>query len=237
MQPKGKTMLQVTGILYIIYGAVSLLLGALILIGGFAVSMMPEIFDILEDGWNAADIGFSLTDDFIKIIFVILALAVIIGGVLRLIAGILGVKNCQRPEKVGACFVFGVIFIVLEALSILANLFDGSASFSLLGLALAILYTIGASRVKRSPGAPPYPFAPPYPGAPQPPFAPQPPLQQPSWQQPSQQQSLQLPLQQPVVPPTPAAPPQPTPPPQPAAPAQHAVPQPTAEQDDSAPQE
>ncbi|MGI6076891.1 MAG: hypothetical protein ACOYCB_01835 [Fastidiosipilaceae bacterium] len=119
-------LLKVSGILLIITGGISVLLGILA-IAALAALGLPGIL--------------------------ILGLVIsLIGSVISLIAGIIGVKNSARPEKAKTCMVFGIIVIALTVLSIIFTLVgDGDVSLiSLLsGLIVPIIYLVGAVQNKK----------------------------------------------------------------------------------------
>ena len=76
----------------------------------------------------------------------------IVSAVTQLIAGIIGVKNCKKPEKAGTCMVWGIIVAVLCVVGTILNSVGGG-SFSvfslMLGLVLPVLYIIGAAFNKK----------------------------------------------------------------------------------------
>lgn len=72
-------------------------------------------------------------------VLIVLALSVSF----NLIAGILGVKNAERPEKYKSCYVFGILMVIFSGLSVLSK--DTKLTISALAsLALSILYLVGA---------------------------------------------------------------------------------------------
>ncbi len=151
---QGSRLLQVTGILNIIGGGLSIVLAVLALVAALA----------LLGGVGA--------------MIILAAVAVtLIAAVVQLVAGILGAKNWQQPDKAMPCIIFGIIIIVMVGISTIMNLFSGTGLnyFSLvLGLALPILYLIGAFQLKGMAGqaaAMPPPVAPQDPQAPQGPTA------------------------------------------------------------------
>lgn len=102
---KGSTFLKVMGILMIVFAAIALVIGLIALAGiGAMLSLL---------GASAAQFASIIT------VASVLTLA---GAVLELVAGILGVKNWARPERAGVCVTWGVILIVLCALSLLLNI-------------------------------------------------------------------------------------------------------------------
>lgn len=120
MAPKGKTMLKVVSILYIIFSGISILFGLLALVGG---GMIAAGGDMMGAGVGA--------------VAAIMGVVVILSSVFSLIVGIIGVKNCAKPEKAQVCFVLGIILIVLAALSLISSFGSNGNVFSgLIGLVL-----------------------------------------------------------------------------------------------------
>lgn len=125
---KGSGFLKVTGILMIIGGGISIILSIIAVLGVAALVY-------ISDGEASS-----------AMLYASVALMVV-SAVSQLVAGIIGVVNCKKPEKAGVCMAWGVIVAVLcIAGTILNSVGGGSFSiFSLvLGLVLPILYIIGA---------------------------------------------------------------------------------------------
>ena len=123
---KGQQFLKITGILMIIGGAVSFVLAIIALVGVAALVAMLGA----EGG------GLLLA-----------------GAVAEFIAGIIGVKNCAKPEKANTCITWGIIVaafcLVGNILSVVGG--DKIDVFSmLLGIALPVLYIVGAVLNKKS---------------------------------------------------------------------------------------
>ena len=144
MAPKGKNMLKVVSILYIIFSGISILLGLLALVGG---GMIAAGGDMMGAGVGA--------------VAAIAGVVLIASSVFSLIVGIIGVKNCAKPEKAQVCFVLGIILIVLAAFSLISSFGgDGNVFSALVGLVLPVLYTLGAYWNKQSAAALSAPKAP-----------------------------------------------------------------------------
>lgn len=128
--PKGKMMLKVVGILYIIFAAISIITGLVAIFGGGIAA--------------TASAGLGA-------LIILGGLVMIIGSILGLVAGILGVKYCDKPEKAQTCFVLGIILIVFAALDLISAVSGSSSIWSaFIGLVLPILYTVGAYENKQS---------------------------------------------------------------------------------------
>ena len=131
---KGKNFLKVTGILMIIGGAISAIVGLIALIGTLALSSLLTGSGLL--GWMIIGSVFCL-----------------LSGVAELIAGIFGVSHCEKPEKAHTCLLWGCIVV---GLCVLGNIFNviGGSSVSvvslLLGLVIPALYIYGAVQNKNS---------------------------------------------------------------------------------------
>lgn len=125
---KGSGFLKVTGILMIIGGGISIILSIIAVLGVAALVY-------ISDGEASS-----------AMLYASVALMVV-SAVAQLVAGIIGVVNCKKPEKAGVCIAWGVIVAVLCIAGTILNS-AGGGSFSILslvlGLVLPILYIIGA---------------------------------------------------------------------------------------------
>ena len=125
---KGAGFLKVTGILMIIFGALSIIVSIIAAIGVAALLL-------ISDGAVSSTLLYTAVT------------LLIVSAVAELVAGIIGVVNCKKPEKAGTCIAWGIIVAVFcVAGTILQSVGGGSFSvFSLIsGLVLPILYIIGA---------------------------------------------------------------------------------------------
>lgn len=125
---KGQKFLKVTGILMIIGAAFLILFG--VIIGGVGALVAAH------GGSKALNFAFYLG----------LATA-LVGGIIELIAGINGVKHCNKPENAKKCITWGIIVIALSVISnVLAVI--GGGEFNVLsfviGLIVPGLYIYGA---------------------------------------------------------------------------------------------
>lgn len=125
---KGSGFLKVTGILMIIGGGISIIMSIIAVLGVAALVY-------ISDGEASS-----------AMLYASVALMVV-SAVSQLVAGIIGVVNCKKPEKAGVCIAWGVIVAVLCIAGTILNS-AGGGSFSILslvlGLVLPILYIIGA---------------------------------------------------------------------------------------------
>ena len=125
---KGAGFLKVTGILMIIGGAISVILGIVAALGVAALVL-------ISDGAVSSALLYTSV------------ILMIVSAVAELVAGIIGVANCKKPEKAGSCIVWGIIVAVLSVVGTILNSVGGGSfsAFSLiLGLVLPVLYIIGA---------------------------------------------------------------------------------------------
>lgn len=131
---KGSGFLKVTGILMIIGGSLSIILGIIALLG------IAALVYLAGSDASAGLLYFS-------------GILVLVSAVAELVAGIIGVINCNKPEKAGVCMAWG---IVVAALSVLGSVLTvvGGGDFSIfsliLGLVLPVFYIVGAAKNKQA---------------------------------------------------------------------------------------
>ena len=133
---KGRSLLKVTGIVFIILSVLGLLASLVLIVAGLA---------------SGAEGGMAW--GLLVAIMTLGVLAVPI-SVFGLVIGILGVKWCARPDKAQVLFVLGVVLAAGAALNLLIDLSSGGISSSagdVVRLTLAVLYTLGAWRNKQTP--------------------------------------------------------------------------------------
>ena len=127
---KGRKFLKVTGILMIIGGAFGIIGGIVAMIGSGALAA------VLETSAGGLMLASAL---------------ILASAVFQLIAGIMGVKNCDKPEKAQSCIVIGVIVAILSvAGNVISNVLG--SDFNIInyatGLIIPVLYIIGAVKNK-----------------------------------------------------------------------------------------
>lgn len=135
-QQSASKMLKVTGILSIIFGAISIIASLILLFGSV---LLATATNAIADSATASAVGGLLA------LAVIIA---IIASVAEFVAGILGVVNANKPEKANVCFIFGIIVIGIA--SIILNISSGEFNIISIvsALALPVLYTIAAYFLK-----------------------------------------------------------------------------------------
>ena len=129
---KGRKFLKVTGILMIIGGAFGIIGGIVAMIGAGALAA------VLETSAGGLMLASAL---------------ILASAVFQLIAGIMGVKNCDKPEKAQSCIVIGVIVAILSVTgNVISNVLG--SDFNIInyatGLIIPVLYIIGAVKNKES---------------------------------------------------------------------------------------
>lgn len=129
---KGSKFLKVTGILMIVFGALALILSIVAAIG------LAALVALELNTWQ----------------YTAAVILMLVGSIFELIAGIVGVKNCTKPEKAGTCMVWGIIVIALSVLSNVLTLVGNPDNFSIVnlltGLVIPVLYLIGAVMNKKA---------------------------------------------------------------------------------------
>ncbi len=125
----GKGMLKFAGLLLLIGAIVSIIMAVMGFLGGAALTAMEYEVD------GAAAVGE------VTMFAAILALAL---GLVQLITGILGIKNCDKPHKSKVCIILGIIAVLFA----LSNLFTGGIVPGIIGLIIPAIYLIGAFRNK-----------------------------------------------------------------------------------------
>ena len=130
----GHKFLKVTGILMIIGGALSAILGIVAVLGVAALAYIAS-------AQTEAGMLYAST------------ILLLISGVVELIAGIIGVINAEKPQKAKACIVWGALVAILSVASTILGVVGGSdfsVSGLVLGLVLPVLYIIGAVKNMQS---------------------------------------------------------------------------------------
>jgi hypothetical protein len=137
MNAPGKGLLKVSGILLIIIGAIYTLLGVLALGGSFSQAVVEQTMALTGATATVIRIG---------------AIIMLAMGLFELIVGILGVKNCDKPEKAQTCFVAGIMLVLLVLVNAIMAVMKGSFVwyFTVIDLLFPILYLVGALKNKEA---------------------------------------------------------------------------------------
>lgn len=128
----GRGKLKVTGIIYTVLGALSIL-GSLRILGAGGLLLASD-----------NDVGLVLGAA--AGVFSVLGA---VSGVFYLVIGILGIRNCGRPENCGANFVLGGDCAGAGGDRLVVNVAVSGptgAAYSVVGLVLSILYLQGAKQ-------------------------------------------------------------------------------------------
>lgn len=132
----GSKMLKVCSILMIIGAALALVMAIVGFMGLGAI--MGAAAGSFAAGFGVAAILMGIAS---------------LGAVLQLIAGIMGVKNWDKPQKATGCIVMGIVILVINIISQVGSLMSSQSTGSevfgiILGLVLPILYLVGAFQLK-----------------------------------------------------------------------------------------
>lgn len=129
MNAPGKTLLKVVSILFIIFGAIALIVSIIALIGASVVAALVPLAGILIVG----------------------TIIMIIVSVLELVLGIIGLKKCGDPSQANFFIVSGIILCVLALVSLIFSIAGGGFNVtSLIGFVLPILYIVGGFMNKKA---------------------------------------------------------------------------------------
>ncbi len=132
MEAKGRGFLKVTGILMIIGGVLGCLVSLL------AVASVG----VLIAAGVAVEMGLLIAG----------TVVVVVGGVVQLVAGIQGVKNCDNVEAADKLIKLGIAILVINVVGTILNVVAGTA-FNVVSFAtsciLPVLFIIGANKNKQ----------------------------------------------------------------------------------------
>lgn len=143
----GKGFLKVTGIILIVI-AVFGIIGTVINIGTYSAMSQGKLDPVMADIFAQA--GLTAETLFTSIIISV------IQSVLYLVAGIVGVVNCNKTEKANICLVFGILMMlmvfVIRAYNALTTPFSVWTVIDTIGgLILPLLYFWGALKNRQTP--------------------------------------------------------------------------------------
>lgn len=127
----GSKFLKVTGILMIIFGAISLVVSIISLMGLGVLEALGAPMGLL---WASCIIS-------------------LLGSVAEFVAGIIGVKNWNKTEKANTCIGWGIAVVAMCVISNIFVLIGYPQNFSIIsvvcGLVVPVLYLIGAFQNKK----------------------------------------------------------------------------------------
>lgn len=137
MKLKGKNLIKVSSIFLIIGAVLSSVLSIIGIIGGGLTIKMSSQQQVATPE-EATGLGIVAILSF----SVLLILAII-----QLVAGICGIKNCNKSDMAGKCLKYGIMLIVIVAVYMVIQLAEGRFTpSSLLSFLFPVLYTWGAKR-------------------------------------------------------------------------------------------
>ncbi len=127
----GSKFLKVTGILMIVFGAIALIVSIIALAGlGFLEAMGAPMGVLWASG-----------------------VLMLLSAVAEFIAGIIGVKNWNKPEKAVTCIGWGIAVAAMCVISQILTLIGYPENFNVInlvsGLVIPVLYLIGAFQNKK----------------------------------------------------------------------------------------
>ena len=129
---RSNTILKIFGILGIIGGALSLIMGLLASFSGQVVTVAAE-------------------DESMGFLVVVVGIIMVITGIVSLIEGICSVRAAKDNSKIGPAWWFAIISLVMGIISIVANLANGSGvAGSIPSLLISILIFMAANTIKKS---------------------------------------------------------------------------------------
>ncbi len=135
--PQKCTFLKVMGIIMIVGGILGIILGIVGALGVGAVVALAAA--------TGTEIGSGL--------LIVASILGIVASVFELIAGINGVKNCDKPQLAQKCVILGVIIIGIAILSNVFTLIAYADSFNVLGLVtgliVPVLYLVASLQLKK----------------------------------------------------------------------------------------
>lgn len=153
LDPKGKTMLKVTGILYIIMGALASL-GALafvaitVLLPYSSEEIIKAIYDTLSsyniiDNVSQATAIFSFLDS----LMLYMGIIAIVIAILAIVTGVINIVNCSKPQNYKLCMVFNIIFLVMVVLVAASTM---NFILLIISIVIPVIAIMGASFNKQS---------------------------------------------------------------------------------------
>lgn len=138
MNAKGRTLLKVVGILNIIFGIFGIIGGIMLLLGGNLLGALGAAAGDVEAG---AAIGALST---------VAAIISMASSILLIIAGAVAVKRCNEISS--TCFVWGIILVLIQVISLIFSITSGGFSpMNLIGLVLPLLYLVGGAMNRKAP--------------------------------------------------------------------------------------
>ncbi len=146
IKPAGSGFLKVTGILMIVTGPISIILGLITFMG---ISFLVELASSLAQ-MNGTTVSQELAQQGLSLSLLYVSVALItIGGIVQLVSGIIGVKNANKPEKAALCKKAGIVVIIMLVLGNVLSVVSGGGLqivSLLIGLIIPGLFIYGAMK-------------------------------------------------------------------------------------------
>lgn len=141
MNAPGKNLLKVCGILFIISGAISIIAG------------IGSVF--IVNTWDSLSLSVLQVYEQTNITKSSLAVSAVLSmiqGILFLVTGIIGIKNCNRPEKANTCMVLAIVTIVLILASAVYSTITGQLAIVsvIIWLVIPLLFLWGALKNRQT---------------------------------------------------------------------------------------
>lgn len=142
----GKTLLQVVGILLLIFGILMALIN-LINIAMLGMIGEGEVGEIMEQSLAATGVTMEA---YRLSVYIVEA-----GALLNIVMGIIGIVNCNKIQRAGICFVCGIILIVWQLGNDVYSTVTSGINIVgflgiILGLILPLLYFWGALKNRQA---------------------------------------------------------------------------------------
>lgn len=144
MECRGAGKLKVVGILFIIFGAIGVILFGLALAGS---GLMVGMSDTIAEGSAATEATVTQGGSLIMV----MSAVSLIYALVELIAGIMGVKNCRNREKAKSLMVIGSLLVIFSLVSSILSMTSTGIQVSgiiglVVGLILPIIFVLGAKQ-------------------------------------------------------------------------------------------
>lgn len=134
MNAPGKGMLKVVSILFIVFGAIAVVISLIAVLGS-------AVLTAYTGGLGG--------------IFLIGTILMLIVSALDLVLGIIGIKKCGDPSQAGYFIVTGIVLCALSLVSLIMSIAStGFDVTSFVGFVLPILYIVGGNMNKKAAAAP-----------------------------------------------------------------------------------
>ena len=134
-----KKVLKVSGILGIIFGALSLIAGIMVFATGGAIAAN---LDVTVNENAAAVAGISIAG----------GIMMILAGIVALLEGVFSLRGAKNSSKIMPAWVFAILGIVSGAINLISNFGNGASAIasSVVSLLISVLVFVAANTIKKS---------------------------------------------------------------------------------------